>query len=342
MKKVLPLIIAIAFGLGFLIYNKQTTENKIEKLIFADASKVWWTAPTIIAKSKGLFKKNNLKVNTFSVNTGLASKNAVINGNADIGLVASTPLAIGATKKEDILILGKYVSSSSLISILSEIDLDNSLCIKENRECDTLIEQLTMLYVPKTISEFYLLTYLEKHGRLDLLKKLKQHSYKLAPPAIPKIFGTVEGNRKINMAVIWEPLASKIRKSEKHTLMQSEPDSSLYELALYLVTTKKVWEKKKKEILKFVKAVSEAEEYMNNNSDEIRLFLEDKYGYDKGWLADRWNKVEFRFDTSSEKIKRLIERDGELALKIEIINEKPDLNYMLEILPEVRDSLSKK
>ena len=87
--------------LSFVIFLLQGCSDTAKNIIlFADASTVWWTAPTIIARTHDLFTKEGLTVRTFDVTDGLASKNAVVSGNADIGLVASTPLAIGASKKK--------------------------------------------------------------------------------------------------------------------------------------------------------------------------------------------------------------------------------------------------
>ena len=92
------------------------------ELIFADVSTNWWHAPTIIATNneiikdidnnkKNFFDKNDLRVNVFNVNSGLASKNAVLSGSADIGIVASTPLALGAYDKEKLVVLCSFVNS---------------------------------------------------------------------------------------------------------------------------------------------------------------------------------------------------------------------------------------
>jgi len=63
--------------------------------------------------------------------------------------------------------------------------------------------------------------------------------------------------------------------------------------------------------------------------------LENKYKYPSGWLQDRWNKVQFRFNTSSVEIKRLIIEDANLAIMIKAIDKKPNVNYMLTILNDV-------
>lgn len=343
MKKALGLLVILVLGTA-IYYSSSTPEPAEEELIFADASKVWWTAPTIVAKSEGFFQKNGLKVKAFDVNTGLASKNAVLSGSADVGLVASTPLAIGATKNEQLLVLGKYVSSRHLLSILSELDIDRSPCIQNNQQCDELVKQLTMVYVPGTISEFYLIKYLQKHNQLTLLSLLKKHSLKLAPPAIPSSFGSSVEDRRINMTVIWEPLASEIRKPRSnpknlYSLVQKQPDPELYELALYLVTTPEVWKQKRSAVLKFVSSVAQAGQFIKDNSDFVREKLEKKYNYPTGWLEDKWKQVDFNYDSSSDEIKRLIIEDADLAMMTKAIDKKPKVDYMLDVLDDVGNFL---
>ena len=157
----IPLVL---FAAVLLILNSCT--NKDKELIYADASTVWWLAPTIIAQEQGFYKKNNLNIRTFDVRTGLASKNAVLSGSADVGMVAATPLAIGAYDKENIVVLASFVESGSLIAILAK---------------DTIITEPIAL-VKGTISQFYFFRYMEKH---DSTFNLSTANYLyMKPPAL--------------------------------------------------------------------------------------------------------------------------------------------------------------
>jgi ABC-type taurine transport system substrate-binding protein len=93
--------------------------DKTNELTLADASVVWWMGPGTIAQKDSIYEKNELKVKTFSLQTGLESKNAVLSGAADIGLTATTPLAMGAFNKENLIVLCSYMESNSLLSLLS-------------------------------------------------------------------------------------------------------------------------------------------------------------------------------------------------------------------------------
>lgn len=340
---IILLILAIGLATYYCVYQKKIALFE-DELTFADASTVWWTAPTIIAKTENLYKKRGLAVKAFDVTTGLESKNAVLNGKADVGLVASTPLAIGAVRNEQILVLGIYVASKNLITLLSEVNIDGSPCVKNNKKCAALIDQLTTVYVPGTISEFYFLEYLKKHNLMSFWDKIKLHSLKVNPPAIPDAFGSTVNKRKINTAVIWEPFASVIRKSYAATgqeLPQQQSDADLYELTLYLITTPEVWGKKKSAILKFVGAVAEADKLLSDQSDIFRTKIEQHYKYSPGWLQDKWGDVAFKYDTSKDRIKALLEKDASLAIETGLITVKPQVDYLLQVLDEVGTSISK-
>lgn len=172
-----------------LVYSGKTTET----LRFAEAGKVWWASvPQIIADKRDLYGKEGLEIEKFDVNTGLASKNAVIQGNADVGVVSSTPLAIGATKKEPIVVLGSYMGAQHLLAIISRKT-------GSTPSIPGLAEPVG--YVKGTISEFYFIEYLKKSGYVDKFKNNDITLAALRPAGIVPAFSA----GSISTAVIWEP-----------------------------------------------------------------------------------------------------------------------------------------
>ena len=146
----------------------------------------------------------------------------------------------------------------------------------------------------------------------------------------------------INTAIIWEPFASDIRKPRaniNHNLLISEPGESLYEMALFLITTKEKWLTKKEEIIAFVKSVRDAGKYIESNSDSVRVKMESKYGYPANWLHDRWELVNFDFETSNRIIMESLNSEADLALKSGVILSKPDMTYMLSLLDSVTKAI---
>lgn len=112
-------------------------------------------------------------------------------------------------------------------------------------------------------------------------------------------------------------------------------DRELYSLRSYLVTSEKVWAKKRQAVEQFVRAIAKAGALVEANPDEFRKEIEQYFNYPDGWLKDVWNEVDFSFDTDPIVIKRLILKDAELAVETGIIADVPDVAYMLQQLPKI-------
>ena len=144
--------------------------KKGDELTLADASVVWWMGPGTIAQKDSIYAKNGLKVRTFSMQTGLESKNAVVSGAADIGLTATTPLAMGAFQKENLVVLCSYMVSDNLLSLLTP------------KSDDTAFSKPTspIAIVKGTISELYFYNYMETHFSVGDIRPLNQLNVKPA------------------------------------------------------------------------------------------------------------------------------------------------------------------
>ncbi len=281
-----------------------------DQLIYADASTVWWLAPTIIADEQKIYEKNDLDIKTFDVRTGLASKNAVLARTADVGMVAATPLAIGAYEKEDIVVLASFVESDKLIAILT----------KEK----TIQEPVAM--VENTISQFYFYKYMQKYYpdiNLDKINKLY-----MKPPAITNTLT----NGGANAVSIWEPFAANYLSSAEGIEVIRE--SGLYTLQLYLITSKKVLKEKRRKVEKFVKSIDDACLYISENEDSVYRYLVERFGSDIP--IDVWRSVKFEvkygkgeYDKMKDNIYEDIVLSYQSGIKNEMIDKKK-LDYMFD------------
>ncbi|MEK7509585.1 MAG: hypothetical protein AAB605_02630 [Patescibacteria group bacterium] len=220
--------IVLILGTGFaLIYTGSVFTKKAEiyTLRFAEGSGVWWSdTQSRLARERDLYAKHNLQVVSFSVATGLESKNAVVQGNADVGIVASAPLVNSASKNEEVIVLGSYMQSSELLSLVAR-----------ERVYDRWWEQ-PIGYVPGTISEFYLFSYLKAKGLEDLYLSKKLNLVALTPSGIPTTFAKED----VGVAVIWEPFASQMK--EAGVIAEALPNA--YTLRTYIITSKDAWEQR--------------------------------------------------------------------------------------------------
>ncbi len=277
-------------------------KQKVDEITLADASVVWWMAPGIIAQTDSIYEKNNLKVNSFDVQTGLASKNAVISGSADIGLVASTPLAMGAFNHDDLIILCSYVESKELISLVTRKTNDTSKFSKP---------KTPVAVVKGTISELYLYNYLKNYFPNEV-KEIMKNQLNVKPADIPN---TLKKGSNANSASIWEPFATFLANDSTLKINRS-PD--IYTHRIYIVTTAKVLKDKRVAVEKFVKSIEMACQNMNSNKLRAQSTIKSKFPKQVKSMTSLWDEVTFDVKYDFGNMKELIFKDAQSSCELEL------------------------
>ncbi len=286
--------------------------SKKDDLVLADSSISWWMAPTIIANEKidneTFYEKNGLTVNTFDMQTGLASLNAVLSGSADLGIVASTPIATSLANHKNIKILCSFVTSKSLLGLI--VKEPNSDAILNSEPINPVA------IVPGTISEWYFRFYVDKNS-----KKSKDdfNLLKIKPADIPNALK----NGDAKSAVIWEPFLSYM--SNDNPNYKIFRDSTLYEQRIYLVTRQDVLESKQKQLIKFIKALTNAVDYIQNKPNETQNILIKKYSEQRKSMETLWKYVDFSLHYDFEKMIDLIKKDASVIKEV-----NPDSKIILD------------
>jgi len=263
-------------------------QDNSNTITLADASVVWWMAPSIVAQKDSLYSKNKLNVRSFDVQTGLASMNAVISGSADIGLVATTPLAMAAFKKENLIILGSYIESNDLLALIN----------KKNSIDSTMQLPLEPTALVKgTISELYYYRFMQKHFPNQSLKDVNQLNVK--PPDVPNSMKT--GSAK--STVIWEPFGTII--ADQNSELEVNRDSDIYTMRLYIVTKPEILEKKGEAIKRFVNSIEDACQELKKNPNARTVVLE-TFPTNESSMNKLWDKVNFEMKYDYENMKNIL------------------------------------
>ena len=271
----------------------------LEKLTLADASVVWWMGPGTIAQKDSIYTKNGLNVKTFSMQTGLESKNAVVSGAADIGLTATTPLAMGAFQNEKLIVLCSYMVSDNLLSLLTPETNDTVLFSKPTEP---------IAIVKGTISELYFYNYMATHFPDIHISTLNQLNVK-PTDAVNAVKG---GSAK--SAVIWEPFATMLLEQVDGLKINRAEDC--YTHRMYIVTTPEVLAKKRSAIEKFVKSFGQACDLLNENPTKGKEILKSTFPNNESSMNALWDKVDFSLKFDYENMKELILKDAEIAYKL--------------------------
>lgn len=289
------------------------TRGPVGKLTFALPAADWWTAaPFLTSQSRPFFQGQGLELATFEVPSGLASKNAVLAGTADIGLSAATPLALAAAKGERLVVLGTYLHSAAVIGLVRPRDLPANSLPPE-----------PVAIVPSTISESYLYQYLTRINKQALLEQKKLQTLQQRPADIPAALRT--GSAK--SAVIWEPFLSLSAEQTGYTVDKTAD----FQVNLYLITRPEVYERRRDEINAFLRGVADSCRYLREHSDDARHQLEHHFGFRADFLAATWTAVEY--DVNYTPSKDEVVREAQTAKALGYISEVPNVDYLFSAAP---------
>lgn len=249
---------------------------------FANIVPLWWNAQSVLINFDDM---EDVKVITSEVQTGKESKNLVMSGQADIGIVAAPPLVLGALQKEKgYKVIAKYLEGSGLMGIVSKSSSNGGL-------------NEPIAIVGGTISEFVFHAQAKRHN-IDSTKLTTLNS---KPPAIYNHLRT----NSANSAIIWEPFLKNIMDDELLNLKYKKRANDLYNIKLFLIVNEKSLKNKQKAIEKVIKKFKNLSINLQKDNGKLRGLVEKKFNYEYGYLKDVWKNVQFTFIEDKE----LIEKD---------------------------------
>lgn len=306
-------ILKISIYIIVILTLNSCKDGKNKELILALPVADWWTsAPFIITQSDSIFKANGLSIKILEVNSGLASKNAVVAGTADIGITAATPLALAASNQETLTVLGTYLKSKSVVGIVLPI-----------RDTALMTPPTPIAIVPSTISEWYLYKYLESKNIQNILIDRK---LKLLPSRPSDIPGAITSG-SANSAVVWEPFLSLIALQPNMTIDKLDIG---FEVNLYLIARNNIVIENEETIKTYLKCIKQICDYLNKSPEDSQHQVEMHFGFKKDFLSSTWGKVNYKINQDTNSMRIEIMRDSEIAKSLGYIKNIPEFNYFFE------------
>lgn len=245
MSNILPII--ALFSLIFLI-GCQADKQPEKQLIFADSAQPAFTL-VYLADALGYFQAENLKV-VFDkrYTSGLNSLKAALQGNADIAGVFTTPIIYQALDGNAVKMISTLYASPKTIGIVasrkSGIEKPEDLIGKK------------LAVTLSTGGEFFLHLFLA-----SIEADLSQiRVFGVEPEAMTDFLAS----GKVDAIITWQPY---INNAETRLTPEKAITfySSIYMNIAVLATTNQVLEHKHEELVLFLKALKQAEIYLNQN-----------------------------------------------------------------------------
>lgn len=290
----------------------------------------WWNAPSMLAEKWGMFNDAGVDIEGVHWPTGKRALQALLEDQADIAFVAGPPVAAATYENAPLIVLARSMSSNKIVHILRHKDLTQ----------DWLNRPIGL--ARHTISEFYLIAYLLKLGKLDLYRKGALQL--IDRPKVERNFISLIQN-STGSVVLFEPFASLVNQGDPASRIYMEiSDPPTYQVTCYIVTTPEKWRDRRPAILSALAAIRRASNEIMHDPAKAWGDVRPMIGYSDGrgqWGLSDWQSVDFRLITDKEDVRAKLKQDGDLGAAAGIFKAALNFDTVLSVIDEVDQFLAR-
>jgi|WetSurMetagenome_2_1015567.scaffolds.fasta_scaffold14605_4 ABC-type nitrate/sulfonate/bicarbonate transport system substrate-binding protein len=262
-----------------------------------------------IAESQNYFKAKGLNVTIKSYDTGLATTDAMLNGNVDIAACAEYIITERAFQGENICNL-TTIAKSENVFIIGRTDkgVKTDIDLKGKK-----------IGVPRhTIAEFYLGRFLEMHGM-----SLRDVSIiDILPPQL----GDALAGGSVDAVVAWQPYADQIEKqlANKTKKWPAQCGQAMY----WNITCLDAFAASRPQLVnRILSSLAQAENYLTLHPDESKTIVQKHLNYDVGYVAAAWPEHHFSLSLDQPLILAM-EDEARWMISNNLTTEKTVPNFL--------------
>jgi len=224
-----------------------------------------------VAEARQFFAKNGLTVTVREYETGVASMNALVEGEVDIAELAEFPFISPVLDGRPVRI----------IAIHDRFENDYLLALKErgiNSPAD--LRGKTIGLIRGTVLEFYLGRFLELHG-------INLEEVNIRDTVDPS--GTLDAliNHELDAVVAFQPHVDNLQAQFGEALLAWPVQSN--QLVYGILAAKTDWLSANEDpVQRFLRALVEAEDYLISHPEEAKKIVGENLGYNLDYVDNIW------------------------------------------------------
>lgn len=258
--------------------------------------------------------------------TGKGTIETLLDDNADLAVVAATPVIAALSKGEEVLVLAQTERSFNQIRLVVRSD-----------HVDDWFEQ-PIGCLPGTVFYSALAAELDHLGQLDALR---DGTIDLVGAKDPSALVNALIEDTISSTIMLQPQAALLTRSEGSNAGVSYIDITtpgLYEFDTFLVTTRNRWEANRDGIQRALRATKASRQLIR---DDPESRLREIHNYEAGETALRdsppwfWSADELVFITDRDEMTEALRREAELQVASGVIDVVPDLAGAFAVRDEI-------
>jgi len=307
--------IAVIAGLGgwLLLDSQKTTEDSMESITVAyspfESTALFW-----IAEDQQFFAKNGLNITLRKYDSGAAALDGVVKGEADIAVgISEFPLVIKAFQDTRVRAIGN-IDKGDFIYLVARRDrgIVNVPDLKGKRIGTTI----------GTVAEFHL-------GRFLMLNGMTLRDITLVDVRTPSGWIDDVAKGDIDAIATAQPYANAARDrlGDNAVVWPIQSSQPLFALVIPHDT----WLSTHPETtVRFLRALTQAEEYLNAHPPEARAIVQKRLDLDSGYMDTVWQQNQFSL-TLDQSLVLAMEDEARWMIRNNITNETvvPDFrNYL--------------
>ena len=260
-------------GLYLLIREKpEEYTGPVEKITVA-AAEYLTGALVYIAEDQGFFEENGLEVTLKSYGSGKACADALIDGEADISTSAGFVFVSNSIEHSDLRVFGT-VATKQVKELVARKD-------KGIATINDLVGKKIGV-TKKSGAEFQLGVFLTFNG-------ISQKDVELVDLRPVEMMEAIS-NGDVDAVFVWDPYLFYIKKELGENAINWHGGEDFY----FVLLTKEDWlDKNPAATERFMKSLLEAEDYINDNSEEAKEFVMDRFDYELDYMDYSWPKQEY-------------------------------------------------
>jgi ABC-type nitrate/sulfonate/bicarbonate transport system substrate-binding protein len=265
--------IAVTLGLSFLGLCPLVS-SAAEKAALAYTPTLY-SAHVVIAREKGLFAKHGVEMDPKLFTAGRLTLDAVLAKGADFATTAETPMTAAVMTNQPIAVLARLAKAMPTTLAHADAKIESMADLRGKKIGITA----------GTGSEVYTFTMLAKAG----MKPSDVQYVNLRPEDMP---GALM-NRSVDAINTWQPNISNAQKllGAKAKVV---PTAGIYNETWNLVVTQDYLKAKPQVATAMLKALLEAEAFIQANRGESMDILSRVVGVERGVVEASWPNFEFR------------------------------------------------
>jgi len=305
----ISLILVVGASLLLIKINSPTGAVVMEKQYILAQSMAPGSTPTIIADKKEFFAKDGLNIEVKPFTSGKLAFDALLGGSADFATVAETPLVYASLNGQEFYIIATMAYSNNNTKLI--VRKDKRILSPQ----DLKGKRVSTFFGSN--AEFLMNEFLTRNGLTTNDVKIVN----LRPPEMPTAL--ISGD--IDAFFVWEPHIYNAKKElgDKAEIYQGD----FYTETFNIVVRKDFAEANPKTIEKFIMALLDSEEFIQNNHDESVKIVADYLTVDSAVLENIWQDFSFKIVLDTFLLDSL-NNQAEWAIKNDKVPEESKIpNY---------------